>query len=141
MGIGSSAPEGEPETACCDSATGSPPAASGHAGGDSPASRVAAASPRLVIRDWTEKEGEPRSELVSARAIVELNAKVGSPDSWELLFSSKRHGKSYNRMIKEVCHRGASLVIIREAAPQGRVCQAISEPVGKWNDVHDSPGQ
>ena len=114
MGIGSSAPEDKPETACCASATGP-------AGGDSPAARVAAASPRLVIRDWMEKEGEPRSELISARAIMELNAKVGSPESWELLFSSKRHGKSYNRMVKEICHRGASLVIIREAAPQSRV--------------------
>jgi opacity protein-like surface antigen len=118
MGVGSSAPDEEPEPAECFG--------SAAAGGESPtvgaaAVLVAAEAPRLVIPDWAEREGEPRSELVSPAEIMELNKKVGAPASWELLFSSKRHGKSYNRMIKEVCHRGASLVIIREAGPQGRV--------------------
>jgi hypothetical protein len=112
MGVGSSAPDAEPAE-CFSSAA---------RGGESPAVVASAAEPpRLVIPGWAEREGEPRSELISLAEIMELNAKVGAPASWELLFSSKRHGKSYNRMIKEVCHRGASLVIIREAAPQGRV--------------------
>jgi len=126
--IGSTAEE-EPEPPCCSSGSGNAPGqragggGGGAAAGDEPPPSVPeGVAPALLIPGWSAaREGETCSEMLSTSEIAALNAKVGAPVSWELLFSSKRHGKSYNRMIKEVCHKGASLVVIREEGPEGRV--------------------
>ena len=126
--------EAEPEEPpCCASGqSGSAPQRS--VGGALPPPLDTPVMPELLIDGWSaDRDGPPRSALLTDGQVLELNAKVGAPGSWELLFSSQRHGKSYARMLKESCHRGASLVVVREEGPEGRV-------FGGYADVSWSEG-
>lgn len=112
--------EAEPEEPpCCTSGqAGSAPQRG--SGGDNPP--PLGTMPELSIEGWSaDRDGPPRSALLADEHVAEINGKVGVPASWELLFSSQRHGKSYARMLKEACHRGASLLVVREEGPEGRV--------------------